>query len=164
VAPSIVSTPDLCDDFGHKLVSCNVQFRQFGGRRQFFGPIRTIRCVYDNLLVRRTLETRGDGSVLVVDGQGYLGSSLLGDNLGGMGAANGWSGIVIYGALRDSAALAKLDIGVKALGTNPRRSAENGVGEVDVVVSFGGATFTPGHWLYSDEDGLLVSAERLLSA
>ena len=52
-------------------------------------------------------------------------------------------------------------IGVKALGTNPRRSARTGSGQVDVPVSFGDVTFTPGSWLYSDEDGIVVSPTKL---
>ena len=36
------------------------------------------------------------------------------------------------------------------------------VGEVDVPVSFGGVTFQPGHYVYADEDGVVVSAQPLL--
>ena len=71
--------------------------------------------------------------------------------------ANGWSGAVIFGAIRDSVAIDFMDFGVKALGTNPRRSAQAGEGEVDVPVSFGGVTFRPGDYIYCDEDGVLVS-------
>lgn len=52
-------------------------------------------------------------------------------------------------------------IGLKALGSNPRKSRKTGSGEVDVSVTFGSVTFTPGHWLYSDEDGVVVSATEL---
>ena len=49
-----------------------------------------------------------------------------------------------------------LDIGIKALGTNPRKSEPNDSGEVDVIVTFGGVTFRPGRTLWADEDGVLV--------
>lgn len=107
------------------------------------------------------LETPSDGGVLVVDGSGYLGSALIGDRMAGLGVKNGWSGVVILGAVRDIAALAQMDFGVKALGSNPKRSAKNGAGQTDAPLSFGGVIFSPGHWLYSDDDGILVSTEKL---
>jgi regulator of ribonuclease activity A len=156
------ATADLFDAHGERCSSCEIQFRQFGGRRAFAGKIRTIHCRADNALVRRALETKSAGEVLVVDGGGFLGAALLGDQLAALGIKNGWAGVVIFGAVRDSAALAKMDFGVKALGTNPRRSEKRGAGEPDVAVEFGGVTFTPGHWLYSDDDGIVIAAQPLL--
>jgi regulator of ribonuclease activity A len=69
---------------------------------------------------------------------------------------------VIWGVVRDTVALAGLDIGIKALGSNPWKSVKDGVGQVDVPVSFGGVEFQPGAWVYSDEDGILVSPRNLL--
>ena len=115
----------------------------------------------DNALLRRTLDTGSDGEVLIVDGSGFLGSALMGDMIAGLGAKNGWSGVVMLAAIRDARALAELDFGVKALGTNPKKSSKNGTGAVDIPVSFGGVTFIPGHWIYSDDDGILVSAKNL---
>jgi regulator of ribonuclease activity A len=160
--PPAFSTADLFDAAGERCQSCSVQFRSFGGRRAFAGKIRTLRCHADNALVRRALETSATGDVLVVDGGGFLGAALLGDQLATLGATHGWSGVVIHGAVRDSIALAAIDFGVKALGTNPQRGAKLGTGEIDPAVTFGGVTFTPGHWLYADDDGILVSADPLL--
>ena len=157
------ATADLYDVAGDRCQSCTVQFRQFGGRRAFAGRIRTIRCHADNALVRRALETPSPGDVLVVDGGGFIGAALLGDQLASLGIKNGWAGVVIHGVVRDSVALAQMDFGVKALGTNPRKAEKRGLGEPDVTVEFGGVSFTPGHWLYSDDDGVLVAAEALLT-
>jgi regulator of ribonuclease activity A len=154
-------TADLVDEHGPELQSCNAQFRQYGGRPRFYGRIRTIKTVEDNALVKQTLGTPGNGAVLVVDGSASLRTALVGDLIAGSAVKNGWSGLVLWGAVRDSVALAKLDLGIKALGTNPWKSAKAGTGEVDVPVTFGDVTFTPGHWLYSDEDGLVVSAAKL---
>jgi len=112
-------------------------------------------------LLKQALSTAGDGAVLVVDGGGSLRSALVGDIIAGLGQKNGWAGLVIWGVVRDTVALGSLDIGIKALGSNPWRSSKNGTGQVDVPVSFGGVEFRPGHWLYSDEDGILVSSRRL---
>jgi regulator of ribonuclease activity A len=162
--PAPFATADLSDAAGERGQSCVVQFRQFGGRRAFFGRIRTVRCHADNALVRRALESPSAGELLVVDGGGFLGAALLGDQLAALGVKNGWAGVVIHGAVRDSVVLGQMEFGVKALGTNPRRSEKRGLGDLDVAVTFGGATFTPGHWLYSDDDGLLVAAEPLTPA
>lgn len=158
------ATADLCDAAGDRCASCETPFRQLGGRRAFHGRIRTVRCRADNALVRRVLETTAGGDVLVVDGGGLLGAALLGDQLAALGAKHGWSGVVIFGVVRDCAALATIDFGVKALGTNPRRGGKLGAGEIDVPVEFGGVTFVPGQWLYSDDDGLLVAESPLLPA
>jgi regulator of ribonuclease activity A len=80
----------------------------------------------------------------------------MGDMIARIAMTNGWAGIVINGAVRDVAILAELPIGIKALGSNPRKSAKTGAGELDVPVEFGGATFPPGATLYSDDDGIVV--------
>ncbi|HEV3495353.1 MAG TPA: ribonuclease E activity regulator RraA, partial [Actinomycetes bacterium] len=145
-----VATADLIDQHGDVLQSCDLQFRQFGGRSRFSGPIRTVRCHQDNVLIRQVLSEPGDGRVLVVDGGGSLHTSLVGDIVAGLAQGNGWAGLVVNGAVRDVVGLAGLDIGVKALGSNPRKSAKEGAGEIDVPVSFGGVRFEPGAHLYSD--------------
>jgi regulator of ribonuclease activity A len=151
-----VSTADLYDERGDELDSCDLQLRQYGGRSAISGRIVTVRCFQDNALVRSVLSEPGEGRVLVVDGGGSLHTALMGDVIAGMAVANGWSGVVINGAVRDVAALRRLDLGIKALGSNPRKSAKTGAGERDVPVTFGGVTFHPGAELFSDDDGILV--------
>jgi regulator of ribonuclease activity A len=152
-----VSTADLYDEHGEDLQSCSVQFRQLGGRSAFEGVVSTIQCHRDNALVKAALAEPGAGRVLVVDGGGSLESALMGDLIAASAVACGWEGVVIHGAVRDVAALRELDLGVKALGSNPRKSAKDGVGERDVVVSFGGVDFAPGLHLVSDDDGIVVT-------
>lgn len=154
------STADLID-LAPDTPSCETQFRHFGRRYRFCGKIRTVKCSRDNGLVKKLMNTHSDGEVLVVDGGGDLYSALMGDMIAGAGAANGWAGAVIFGPVRDNEAINAMQFGVKALGTNPRKSAKDGAGEVDVPVSFGGITFVPGHYLYSDSDGILVSEHPL---
>ncbi|KDA04921.1 ribonuclease [Microbacterium sp. CH12i] len=150
------ATADLYDEFEEGIQSLPVQFRSFGRRAAFDGPIRTIRCFEDNALVKATLATPGEDAVLVVDGGGSLQTALMGDLIAESAVANGWAGVVIHGAIRDSVAINGLDLGVKALGTNPRKSSKLGTGEVDVELEFGGVVFRVGAHLYSDEDGILV--------
>ncbi|MFB3813830.1 MAG: ribonuclease E activity regulator RraA [Terriglobales bacterium] len=137
---------------------CDTQFRIWGKRRFFSGRIRTVRCLEDNVLVKKLFSQASDGDVLVVDGAGSLHCALMGDVIAALGMRSGWAGAIINGAVRDSVALDTLEFGVKALGTNPRRSGKRGEGAIDVPVCFGGATFVPGHYLYSDEDGIVILA------
>ncbi|WP_026925909.1 ribonuclease E activity regulator RraA [Granulicoccus phenolivorans] len=152
----MIATADLFDERGEQLQSCQTQFRQFGARREFSGPIRTIICHNDNGLVKQLANTPGAGAVLVVDGGASMASALMGDQIAAAAARNGWAGAVILGPVRDSQVLATTDLGIKALGTNPRKSAKDGVGQVDVPVSFGEVTFVPGRMLWSDDDGILL--------
>jgi regulator of ribonuclease activity A len=155
------ATADLIDAHEAVLQSCDLQFRDFGGYACFHGPIRTVACREDNVLVRATLSRPGNGGVLVIDGGGLLHRALVGDVIAGLAIENGWAGIVVNGAIRDAAAIGSMPIGLKALGTNPRRCAKTGLGAVDVPVAFGGVIFTPGTHLYADEDGIVVSERAL---
>lgn len=151
-----VSTADLADKYGAELRVCDVQFRQFGGRRVFAGPVRTVSCHEDNGLLRELVRTPGGGAVLVVDGGGSLHTALAGDLIAGAARDHGWAGLVVHGAVRDSAALAGIGLGIRALGTNPRKSGKTGAGAVDVPVTFGGVTFQPGDVLHADDDGIVL--------
>ena len=152
------ATADLVDEIGPEVRSCDVQFRQFGGRRRFAGPISTVRCFEDNALLKAVLSEPGGGRLLVIDGAASVHTALVGDVIAELGRANGWAGLIINGAVRDAATLVTLDIGIKALGTNPRTSTKTGAGERDVVVSFGGVDFAPGDIAFSDDDGIVVIA------
>lgn len=158
-----MKTADLFDQFGDTLQSCEIQFRQFGGLRSFAGPVRTLRTLEDNALLREILGTPGDGAVLIVDGGGSLRAALLGDQLAKLAHANRWVGIVIHGAVRDTEALATVPIGIKALGTNPRKSTKSRIGESGTTITIGGASFSPGSWMCSDNDGIVVSSTPLSS-
>lgn len=151
-------TADLVDDIGPEVRSCDVQFRQFGGRAEFVGLVSTVRCFQDNALLKSVLSQPGDGGVLVIDGDGSLHTALVGDLIAELARSSGWAGLIVNGAVRDSAALRGIDIGIKALGTNPRKSSKTGAGERDVEITLGGVTFVPGEVAYSDDDGVVVVA------
>lgn len=153
-------TADLYDSRGEELASVSLQFQDLGGRRMFSGPIRTIACFHDNALVKHTLAQPGDGAVLVIDGAGSLQRALVGDLIAGSAVENGWAGIIVHGAIRDREAIAGLPLGVKALGSNPRKSAKEGIGVLDQPVEFGGVRFVPGAQLWADADGILVERGR----
>lgn len=154
-------TTDLCDQYCDELQVCEPLFRSHGGQARFAGPAATIKCFEDNARVRELVNERGDGRVLVIDAGGSMRRAVLGDLLAGNAVENGWSGIIVFGAVRDAAALAAMPIGVLAIGTCPMKSEKRGEGQRDLTLRFAGATFHPGDWVYADEDGVVVARRRL---
>ncbi|HAZ60202.1 MAG TPA: ribonuclease [Gammaproteobacteria bacterium] len=150
-----LATADLTDEHPGLQV-LELALRDFGGCKAFHGPVTTLKVFEDNSLVRAAFEEPGAGRVLVVDGGGSLRCALVGDLLAELAAKNGWAGAVVYGAIRDSAPIASIAIGLKALATHPRKSVKRGEGQRDIPVSFGGLTIRPGDYLYADADGVVV--------
>jgi regulator of ribonuclease activity A len=154
--------PDLCDANEEIVRVAEPVFWSFGGRAAYGGVIETVKCFEDNSLVAERVGEPGEGRVLVVDGGGSRRCALVGDNLAGTAAANGWQGIVVYGCVRDVDALARIDIGVHALAAHPLRSVKKGVGERDRAVTFAGVSFVPGQYVYADRNGVIVAPIALV--
>lgn len=160
------ATTDLCDAHEDRLNAGELRvlhpaFRAFGRRARFAGPVATVRCFEDNSMVRTALEVPGDGRVLVVDGGGSLRCALLGGNLARLARDNGWAGAVVNGCVRDVAEINDCEIGVRALAAHPRRSDRRGSGTRDRMVEIAGVRVAPGDWCYVDDDGILISDQRL---
>tara|TARA_R110002094_G_scaffold220036_1_gene192382 strand:- start:3758 stop:4186 length:429 start_codon:yes stop_codon:yes gene_type:complete len=136
-------------------------FGNFGGREVFFGEIVTLKAFEDNSLVREQVALPGKGKVLVIDGGGSMRRAMLGDMLAEQAAKNGWEGMLINGCIRDVNAIGETDLGVAALGTHPMKTDKRGLGDLNVAVTFGGVTFRPGHYLYADNNGVLISPQPL---
>jgi regulator of ribonuclease activity A len=160
------NTCDLCDahedDQPAVLHALPPVFRDFGTVPRFAGPVSTIRCFEDNSRVREAVNSPGEGRVLLVDGAGSVSRALVGGNLAAAAQQNGWAGIVVNGAVRDLFELKAANIGIKALALMPQRSRKRGQGERDVEVTIQGLTVQPGFWLYTDDDGIVVSPRPLL--
>jgi regulator of ribonuclease activity A len=156
-----MATTDLCDAHPDVQVAEPV-LRHFGGQARFAGKVATVLCLEDNSKVREAVGEPGTGRVLVVDGGGSLQCALLGDLLGDKAVANGWSGVIVNGCVRDTGRLGQLRLGVMALAAHPRRSEKRGHGDRDVPVRFAGVTFHPGDHVYADEDGVIVSSAPLV--
>lgn len=158
--PKTTDLCDACDD----AQACAVLFQSYGLRRAFTGPMRTLRIHEDIALMRDTVSQPGLGQVLVIDGDGSVARALFGDVMAELASRNGWAGLVIHGVVRDAVELNTIDIGVKALGTVPKRGSRTGAGERDVPVHFGGVTFTPGDHVVVDADGVIVLPSGLTAA
>ena len=157
------ATADLCDQFGDEVRVALPVFRGWGGAAAFGGAVETVRVFEDNALVRQALEEQGGGRVLVVDGGGSIRTALVGGNLAALARSNGWSGLVVNGAIRDIAEIVATAVGVKALAAVPRKSAKTGAGDRGVAVTFAGVTFRPGDYCYADDDGVVVASRDLQS-
>lgn len=154
-------TADLVDSHDAQVKLCQLQFQLHGQRRRFHGRIATVKCFEDNALLKQKLGEAGEGRVLVVDAGASLRVAVVGDLIAGLALKNGWRGIIINGAIRDSVEVGAMDFSVCALGRSPKKSGKKGSGEVDVTVQFGGVEFVPDHFVYADDDGVLVSASEL---
>ncbi len=157
----MTATADLCDRFGDRVEVAEAVFQDFGGRPAFVGAIETLRVFEDNALIRTVLEADGKGRVLVVDGGGSRRCALVGGRLAVLAASNGWSGLVVNGCVRDVGEIGGVALGVKALAPCPKPPSKTGAGEQGVPVTFAGVTFTPGHLLWGDRDGLVVGEPGL---
>lgn len=160
------ATSELCDAHEHWFASGQLAvlppvFRHFGRRRKFCGAAVTLRVFEDNVLVRSTLMTPGENRVLVIGGGGSLRCALAGGNLALLAEKNSWAGLLIDGCVRDASEIDACDIGVRALALNPKRSGRTGAGESNVGITVAGIAVSPGNWIYADEDGILVAAQRL---
>jgi regulator of ribonuclease activity A len=155
------SVPDICDDFQSEIQILEPLFSAYGAHKKFCGEIVTIKCFEDNSLVKETLRSDGRGKVLVVDGGGSLRCALLGDLLAAMAADNGWRGLLINGCVRDVEILRGIELGVSALNCSPLKSNKRNEGQFNIPVSFAGASFKPGQFLYADENGIIVAQQEL---
>ncbi|NNE56246.1 MAG: ribonuclease E activity regulator RraA [Flavobacteriales bacterium] len=154
-------TADLWDRHGDALLCVDPIFRCYGLNKAFHGEIVTLKVFEDNSLVRNQLEQEGKNRVLVVDGGGSLRCALIGDQLAQLAIDNCWAGLVVNGCIRDSVVIDQMKIGMNALNTSPVKSVKKGLGELGIDVRFGGVRFRTGDFLYADQDGILVSAEKL---
>ncbi len=154
-------TADLSDRHETGVQVAHPIFRDFGGSVRFSGQIDTVKCFEDNSRVKEALSEGGNGKVLVVDAGGSLRCAMLGDRLAGEAVNKGWEGVLVFGCVRDTAEIAGMRIGVRALATHPRRSVRRGEGTRALPVHFAGVTFEPGHYVYCDEDGVVVSSVKL---
>lgn len=155
------STPDLCDDYPELVRVLDPIFSNFGGRERFSGPLVTVKCFEDNSVVKELVGTPGEGRILVVDAGGSMRRACLGDMLAEQASVNGWAGLVIYGCIRDVDEIMATNIGVQALGTHPMKTDKKGIGELGISVTFAGVTFSLGDYVYADNNGIIVSSQRL---
>ena len=155
------NTADLCDE-NEDIQIAEPIFKSYGERDKFFGKIRTVSVKDDNSYVKKLVQEKVKGDVMVVDGNASTKCALLGDNLARIAYSNGWSGFIINGCIRDANIINKIDIGIKAINTMPIKSKKNNVGEYGKELNFSGVIFKEGNYIFSDADGIIISKIMIL--
>jgi regulator of RNase E activity RraA len=133
------------------------------------GPAFTVKTAAgDNLLVHRALDTARPGDVIAVDAGGFLDNAIIGELMMSRAKQRGVAGMVIWGAIRDSAEIGAGTYPVFAAGVTHRGPYKNGPGEINVPIVIGGMPVNPGDILIGDADGLVAvpqdQAERVLAS
>ncbi len=154
-------TADICDEY-EDIQICQSIFKSYGGKDKFNGKIRTVTAIEDNSYVKKLIDEKVSGDIMVIDGNGSMKCALLGDNLAKKAAANGWSGFIINGCIRDSEIISTIDIGIKALSTMPLKSEKKNVGEFGKDLKFANVSFKEGHYAYSDQDGIIIRQDEII--
>ena len=160
---SAFKTTDLYDTYLDTLQVATSIFKDFGGKQSFFGQLVTLKAYEDNSFLKAAFETDGKGKVLVVDSNASLRCALMGDVMATLAADNNWEGVILNGCIRDSAGVSKVNLGVKALATSPRKTIKRNKGITDIPLHFADITFFPNHYIYADEDGIVTSSQPLVS-
>jgi len=155
------TTCDILDKLHPDVQYLEPVYKIYGAKTSFSGRIVTVKCYEDNSLVEEALNGNGKDSVLVIDAGGSMNCAMLGDKRAADAINNEWEGIIVHGLIRDSVAINGMELGIRALGVYPLKSIKNGVGDSNLIVNFSGVTFTPGEYLYADEDGVIVVKEKL---
>tara|TARA_B100001093_G_scaffold376539_1_gene361715 strand:+ start:175 stop:675 length:501 start_codon:yes stop_codon:yes gene_type:complete len=156
-------TADICDSNEKKIDTGEIRilnpvFKPYAKKNHISGQILTVKAFEDNSLVRSSLEKPGNGRVLVVDGAASYRCALFGGALGKLAEKNGWSGVIIFGCVRDSHEIIQCNIGVWAIAAHPRKSKKMGAGEVGKVIEIRGTKIYTNEYCVADNDGILISS------
>lgn len=120
------------------------------------GPAFTVKTrPGDNLMVHKALAIAEPGDVIVVDAGGDLTNAIIGELMLAQMVKCGLGGIVINGAIRDSAAIRGQGFPVFAAGVTHRGPYKDGPGEINVPVAIDGMVIEPGDLILGDDDGLV---------
>jgi RraA family protein len=161
-------TPHLSDSM-ERLYAGGPQLRPMHREGKLAGPAFTVKTAPgDNLLVHKALDTARAGDVIVVDAGGFGDHAIIGELMMSRAKQRGIAGIVIWGAIRDSAEIGAGGYPVYACAVTHRGPYKNGPGEINVPVMMGGMPVNPGDIIVGDADGLvaipLEMAERVLAS
>ena len=151
-------TPHLSDSM-ERLYAGGPQLRPMYKGATLAGPAFTVKTAPgDNLLVHKALDIAQPGDVIVVDAGGFADHAIIGELMAARAKQRGIAGLVIWGAIRDSAELGAGSYPVFASAVTHRGPYKNGPGEINVPVSIGGMVVQPGDIIVGDQDGLLAFA------
>ena len=158
-----IQTADLCDDNRDKKIAVlSAKFKNYGGLKQFSGEIITVKLDKSNWLLLDMLKNEnGEGKIVVVDNsEEFFG--VVGDKLMAFAKKNNWKAIILNGYVRDTDETKNIEIGLFAIGTCPLRNFDQTESSKNIELNFGGVTFNSGDYIYADNDGVIISKEKLI--
>lgn len=121
------------------------------------GPAFTVHVEPgDNLAVHAALAHIKSGEVLLVEAGGTMERAIMGDIMCTQASLLRLAGVVIHGAIRDSADLRKGTLPVFAKGTSPAGPGKQGPGAVLQPITMGTVPVNPGDYVFGDDDGVVV--------
>ena len=124
---------------------------------KFIGTAITVKTrSADNLMLHKAISLIKPGDVLVIDTQGCVNYSLMGELMVSSMEKLGLVGIVADGCIRDIEDLEKIGLPVFARGTTPAVGDKDGPGEINVPICCGGVVVMPGDVIVADSDGIVV--------
>ena len=154
-------TPHLSDSM-ERLYAGGPRLRPMHREGKLAGPAFTVKTAAgDNLLVHKALDSARPGDVIVVDAGGFLDNAIIGELMMTRAKQRGVAGIVIWGAIRDSAEIGAGTYPVFAAGVTHRGPYKNGPGEINVPIMMGGTPVNPGDIIVGDADGLVAVPQEL---
>jgi RraA family protein len=161
-------TPHLSDSM-QRLYAAGPQLRPMHNGAKLAGVAFTVKTAPgDNLLVHKAIDSAQPGDVIVVDGGGFNDHALIGELMSARAEQRGLGGLVIWGAIRDSAELGRGSFPVYASGVTHRGPYKHGPGEINVPIAIGGMPINPGDIVVGDADGFvavpLEQAEAILAS
>jgi RraA family protein len=143
-------------DMMNRMFCLNAKIRPMNAA-PLLGPAFTIKCrPGDNLLLHKALDMAEPGDILVVDAQGDMSNSIMGELMALWAIKRKLGGIIVDGAIRDIGSIKNMSIPIYAAGITPAGPYKDGPGEINVSVVCGGVVVTPGDIIVGDEDGVVV--------
>lgn len=126
--------------FGVKMVGTAVTVRTYPG--DFAKPVEAI-------------DVACEGDVVVID-SGGVGPAVWGELATNSSVQKKLAGVVIDGAIRDTAEIRKLKFPAFARCVTPHAGEPKGFGEIGIPVVISGVRINPGDWVIGDDDGVVV--------
>jgi len=154
-------TADFCDEHPELVEVLSHDFKNYGGAKKCRGEVITIKLDKNNSeLIKLLRDEDGTDKVVVVDVDAEF-FAVVGENLMKFAVQNNYSGIIVNGYIRDTFQIQDIPVALYALGTCPKKYIPVTDGQRNIALSFGGAEFKDGDYVYADTDGVMVTHEPL---
>jgi len=155
------ATADLVNQFGNEVRVVDAAiFKDYGGVLGFYGQVETLSAVEGSGVVEKVLQSPGTNKVLVIEGGGNMHSAILTKTAVDSAKMAGWKGVIVHGVIQNAADIQTVDIGVKAIGTYPKKGRATS-GSKGSTLNIAGIHFVPNTWVYCDKDGIVLSDNEL---